>query len=235
MGESFGIWSLGADQQVMPYIDQANIACGFHAGDPEVIANTLLLAKKAGVEIGAHPGYQDKEGFGRRTMEYSAQQITNLVSYQIGAINQLCQLYGCKLSYVKPHGALYNTMMQNEQVFTAIVKAVSAGSLALMILARPDLSAYQKIAKQYNVELIHEAFADRSYDENGLLVSRSLAGAVLSDPDAIIKQVSLLKNQQGIETIDGQFIPLKVDSICVHGDNQAAIALIKNLQQLINS
>jgi len=235
MGESFGIWSLGADQQVMPYIDQANIACGFHAGDPEVIANTLLLAKKAGVEIGAHPGYQDKEGFGRRAMEYSAQQITNLVSYQIGAINQLCQLYGCKLSYVKPHGALYNTMMQNEQVFTAIVKAVSAGSLALMILARPDLSAYQKIAKQYNVELIHEAFADRSYDENGLLVSRSLAGAVLSDPDAIIKQVSLLKNQQGIETIDGQFIPLKVDSICVHGDNQAAIALIKNLQQLINS
>lgn len=239
MGESYGIWSLGADQQVMPFINQANIACGFHAGDPEVMVKTIQLAMKAGVAIGAHPGYQDKEGFGRRAMVYSASQITHLVRYQVGALSGLCALYGAELSYVKPHGALYNSMMQDVDVFTAIVKALSTGiqnqqNLALMILARPNLTAYQEIAKAHHVELIYEAFADRCYDEQGLLVSRQLPHAVLTDADAIIKQVSLLKNKQGIETHQGKFIPLQVDSICVHGDNEAAITLISTLQQLIN-
>lgn len=241
MGESYGIWSLGADQKVMPHINQANIACGFHAGDPDIMVKTIQAAKQAGVEIGAHPGYQDKEGFGRRAMVYSLQQITHLVAYQVGALSRLCQLYESELSYVKPHGALYNSMMQDVNVFTAIVKAVSNEAkhinnqqdLALMILARPNLTVYQNIAKAHHVKLIYEAFADRSYDEQGFLVSRHLPHAVLTDADKIIKQVSLLKDKQGIETHEGKFIPLQVDSICVHGDNDAAINLISTLQKLI--
>lgn len=240
MGESYGIWSLGADAKVMPYIQQANIACGFHAGDPEVMVKTLRLAKQHSVEVGAHPGYLDKEGFGRRNMVYSSEQITHLVSYQVGAMLGLCALQEVTLSYVKPHGALYNAMMQDIEIFTAIVKALAGFAkqgvnLALMILACPDLKDYQAIAQAHQVKLIYEAFADRRYDENGLLVARSQANAVLKEPQEIIEQVKQLKEQQGITTVNGEFINLKVDSICVHGDNESAIALIAELQQLIEA
>lgn len=235
MGESFGCWEIGADATVMPYIDQANIACGFHAGDPDVMVSTIKLAKEQQVQIGAHPGYDDKKGFGRRSIEHSSEQITYLVTYQVGALKALCELHNVTLDYIKPHGALYNDMMSNITVFKAIVDALSAFEkpLALMILARPDLQNYKTIAQQAGIKLIYEVFADRAYDAQGYLLSRNIAGSVLKEQAQIIEQVQGLVDKQTIKTVDGKEIKLQADSICVHGDNAQSIAVIKQLRQLL--
>ena len=235
MGESFGSWVIGADADVMPYIDQANIACGFHAGEPDVMVKTIKLAKKQQVQIGAHPGYNDKQGFGRRSIKHCYLQITHLVCYQVGALKGLCELHDVTLEYVKPHGALYNDMMADINIFKAIIDALTAFKkpLALMILARPDLQNYQKIAQQAGIKLIYEAFADRAYDDQGYLVSRTIAGAVLKDKQLILQQVKQLASKQTVQTINGKQIKLQVDSVCVHGDNSEAILLIRQLQQLL--
>ncbi|MFT6985053.1 MAG: UPF0271 protein [Psychromonas sp.] len=235
MGESYGAWEMGADQDVMPWVNQANIACGFHAGDPDVMVQTVQLAKKYNVQIGAHPSYNDKQGFGRRSIAHCYSQITPLVCYQVGALNALCSLHGKPLEYVKPHGALYNDMMADINIFTAIIDALVSFEipLALMILARPDLQEYQKIAEQAGIKLIFEAFADRAYDESGYLVARSQPGAVLNHADLIKKQVKQLIDRQTVSTLSGNEIKLKVDSICVHGDNSAGILLIQELQLLL--
>lgn len=235
MGESFGSWVIGADADVMPYIDQANIACGFHAGEPDVMVKTIKLAKKQQVQIGAHPGYNDKQGFGRRSIKHCYLQITHLVCYQVGALKGLCDLHDATLDYVKPHGALYNDMMADINIFKAIIDALTAFKkpLALMILARPDLQNYQKIAQQAGIKLIYEAFADRAYDDQGYLLSRTIAGAVLKDKQLILQQVKQLASKQTLQTINGKQIKLQVDSVCVHGDNSEAILLIQQLQQLL--
>lgn len=236
MGESFGAWKMGADAQVMPYIDQANIACGFHAGDPDVMVKTIELAKQYNVQIGAHPAYNDKQGFGRRSITHSNEQITRLICYQVGALQALCQLQGTALHYVKPHGALYNDMMADLDIFSAIVSALASFKqpLALMILARPDLQAYQEVAAKAGVTLHYEAFADRAYDDAGYLVSRSKTGAVLTNEDAIKEQVQQLVEKQTVKSINGNTVSINADTICVHGDNPAAIALIKELQGIIS-
>jgi UPF0271 protein len=235
MGESYGAWEIGADQDVMPWVNQANIACGFHAGDPDVMAQTIQLAIKYNVQIGAHPGYNDKQGFGRRSIAHCYAQITHLVCYQVGALNALCALQGKPLEYVKPHGALYNDMMADIRIFAAIIDALVSFKtpLALMILARPDLQAYHKIAEQAGIKLILEAFADRAYDETGHLVARSQKGAVLNSAELIKKQVKQLIDRQTVSTRNGKEIKLKVDTICVHGDNAAGILLVKQLQHLL--
>ncbi|WP_354623437.1 5-oxoprolinase subunit PxpA [Psychromonas sp. MME2] len=235
MGESYGAWNMGADAQVMPYIDQANIACGFHAGDPDVMSVTIALAKQYQVQIGAHPAYHDMQGFGRRSIAHSPAQITRLICYQVGALDALCALHGTQLAYVKPHGALYNDMMVDIGLFSAIIDALASFKqpLALMILARPDLQAYQKIAASAGVTLLYEAFADRAYDDQGYLLSRKEPGALLSDPALIKKQVQLLIDEQRVISVSGESIKLPVDTICVHGDNPVAIHLISELRQLI--
>ncbi|MGF1685497.1 5-oxoprolinase subunit PxpA [Photobacterium japonica] len=236
MGESFGCWSMGNDAAVMPWVDMANIACGFHASDPENMAATIALAVFRHVDIGAHPGYDDKVGFGRRSIPHSAAAITALVAYQVGALDALCQLQGAAVTYVKPHGALYNDMMQNETVYQAILSAVAglnqhrSAPLALMILARVDNQAYQQWADEQGVPLLFEAFADRAYDDEGLLVPRSQPNAVYHDPTQIRQQVALLARGT-VRTLSGNFLILQVDTVCVHGDNDASIALVKTLSE----
>ena len=233
LGESFGMWKKGLDEQVMPHIDMANIACGFHAGDADVMANTLALAKQHNVTVGAHPSYPDKQGFGRRSMAMSAQELINCLHYQIAAIDGMAAVHGLTLNYVKPHGALYNDMMRDERILESVMRAVASypKSLKLMILATNQADKHKEHASALNLELILEAFADRQYTDEGTLVSRNLAGSVHDKP-ALIAQVEQLIKHGTVTTRSGQQLTLNADSLCVHGDNEAGIALIQEIKTL---
>lgn len=239
MGESFGTWQMGNDHAVMPWIDMANIACGFHASDPDVMAKTVSWALSHQVDIGAHPGYDDKVGFGRRSIPHSLSSITQLVAYQAGALEAICQLQGGQLNYIKPHGALYNDMMGNKAIFEAIVKAVAGLNLnrqialKLVVLAKTDNRQYLKIAKRHHVELLQEAFADRGYDDSGSLVARTEPGAVYHDSAQIKQQVIELAEGR-VTTMSGKTLTLKADTVCVHGDNDESIATIAALHKVLN-
>lgn len=236
MGESFGCWEMGLDDAVMPWINMANIACGFHASDPDVMARTVQTAIEENVKIGAHPGYDDKIGFGRRSIPHSGLQISHLIAYQTGALQAICQLYGGEVEYVKPHGALYNDMMADEGIFSAIVEGIAnlSPQPALMVLAQVDNKPYQDIADQAGVKLIFEAFADRAYTPEGRLAPRSQAGAVYHSEQQIIKQVMQLANSGSVTTIDGSQLQLKADTVCVHGDNPESVATIEQLFKALN-
>ncbi len=233
LGESFGMWKMGLDEQVMPHIDMANIACGFHAGDADVMASTLSLAKKHKVTIGAHPSYPDKQGFGRRSMAMSEKELTNCLHYQIAAIDGMATVHGLTLEYVKPHGALYNDMMREEHTLNIVMQAVARypKPLKLMILATNQATKHKALASELGIELILEAFADRQYTDEGKLVSRALAGSVLEKP-ALLKQVKQLIEHGTVTTRSGQQLTLQADSLCVHGDNEAGIALIQEINAL---
>lgn len=239
LGESFGSWTMGLDASVMPHIDQANIACGFHAGDPLVMTKTLALAKKYNVCVGAHPGYPDLVGFGRRSMNCSSDEIIALVQYQIAAIDGMAKTQGLTLEYVKPHGALYNDMMAQRDILEAIIKAISAYQsaekpLRLMLQATTQLSEHKALARQYNVEVYAEAFADRCYDDDGKLLSRAKPGAVHCK-EKMLAQVVQLKEQGSVTTISGNILSLDVDSLCVHGDNIEGVQAIEEIKALIGS
>tara|TARA_B100000700_G_scaffold26962_1_gene25831 strand:- start:470 stop:1207 length:738 start_codon:yes stop_codon:yes gene_type:complete len=233
LGESFGMWKMGLDEQVMPHIDMANIACGFHAGDADVMAATLALAKQHNVTIGAHPSYPDKQGFGRRSMAMSDKELSNCLYYQIAAIDGMAAVHGLTLEYVKPHGALYNDMMSDERILNIVMRAVASypKPLKLMILATNLSAKHQAMANELELELILEAFADRQYTDEGKLVSRSLAGSV-HDKSALIAQVKQLLEHGTVTTRSGQQLALHADSLCVHGDNEAGIALIQEIKAL---
>lgn len=238
MGESYGPWAMGNDKVLMPWIDMANIACGFHASDPDVMAQTVEWALAHGVLIGAHPGYDDKVGFGRRSIPHSLSSITQMVAYQAGALNGICQLQGSQIAYVKPHGALYNDMMADKAIFEAIVKAIAGlnrqtSVIKLMILAKADTSIYEAIARRYQVQLLREAFADRAYDADGLLVPRSQPNSVYHAPEQIRLQVIQLARGFVI-TVEGNKLSLHVDTVCVHGDNHESIDMIASLHKMLN-
>ena len=236
LGESFGAWKMGLDDQVMPFIDQANIACGFHAGDPIVMKKTLLSAKSHNVVVGAHPSYPDLAGFGRRSMNLPAVEIIAIVQYQIAALAGMAENIDMPITYVKPHGALYNDMMANGHIRSAVMEAI-AGShlpLAFMLQATPDAETHRQEAEMFGLELIFEAFADRCYDDNGALLSRAKEGAVHSR-EKMLAQVSQLKNDGSVTTISGHRLELQADSLCVHGDNIDGVNAIQEIRQLINS
>ncbi|MBQ4833654.1 5-oxoprolinase subunit PxpA [Pseudoalteromonas sp. MMG010] len=234
LGESFGVWTMGLDSEVMPHIDMANIACGFHGGDPDVIARTLALAGEHKVTIGAHPSYPDQQGFGRRSMVLSSQELQNSLHYQIAALEGMAKVQGLTLSYVKPHGALYNDMMNDDAILHTVMQAVSSypSTLKLMILATQQSSKHRQQAKSLNLELLLEAFADRQYTATGQLVSRKLSGSV-HDKTALIDQVSQLLTSNSVTTRCNKKLVLNADSLCVHGDNEASIALIQDIKALI--
>ena len=175
LGESFGAWKMGLDDQVMPFIDQANIACGFHAGDPVVIKKTLLAAKRNNVQVGAHPSYPDISGFGRRSMKIPAVELIALLQYQIAALTGMASNLGIEVAYVKPHGALYNDMMADGHIRSAVMEAISEchQPLAFMLQATPDAETHREEARAFGLEVLFEAFADRCYDDSGALLSRS--------------------------------------------------------------
>ncbi len=233
MGESFGHWVMGNDAQVMPHIDMASIACGFHASDPQIMSKTVQLALSYDVQIGAHPSYPDRQGFGRRSIPMSADEITNMLIYQIGALKALCESHNAELRYVKPHGALYNDMQTNLTVFEAVLDAVSSFDLPLMTLAITDNQPLLDLADRYDVPLLFEAFADRRYQVNGQLASRTNSDAVLTSPDDILSQAQQIALYGKVRTIDGFTIPLEVDTICVHGDNPQSISVIEQIKHML--
>ncbi|MFV8816213.1 5-oxoprolinase subunit PxpA [Haliea sp. E17] len=235
LGESHGNWVMGMDAQVMPWIDQANIACGFHAGDPLTMRNTLALAAEHGVSVGAHPAYPDLVGFGRRSMALSEAEIIADLQFQVAALDGMAQSAGLQLAYVKPHGALYNDMMARAEVRSAILKAIASyyRPLPLMLQATAAAAEHRAEAELLGVGVLFEAFADRCYEDDGSLRSRRLPGAVHSR-EKMLEQVSLLLHEGVVITYSGMRLPLAADSLCVHGDNQEGVSAIRDIRALVD-
>ncbi len=234
LGESYGSWTMGLDQQVMPHIDQANIACGFHGGDPLTIRKTLQLARDHGVEVGAHPAYPDLVGFGRRSMNLSHDETVAALLYQMAALDGMAASIGTEMTYVKPHGALYNDMMAKSEVMTAIIDAIQGfhRPLRLVVQATPQWSEHRAMGEAANVTLAFEAFADRRYDDDGRLLARSKPGAVL-DRQSMLEQVLQLARQGTINTVNGQILALQADTLCVHGDNPEGVQAIREIREIL--
>ncbi|MBQ0755913.1 MAG: 5-oxoprolinase subunit PxpA [Amphritea sp.] len=234
LGESFGSWKMGLDEAVMPHIDQANIACGFHAGDPLVLQKTLTMAKENNVTIGAHPGYPDLVGFGRRSIKASAAELKAMVQYQIAAIDGMALTQGMALSYVKPHGAMYNDMMADASIRQTIMQAVAEyhRPLVLMLQSTPQFEQHLEEAKAAGIELWFEIFADRCYDDDGKLLARTKPGAVHTK-EKMLTQVKQLKEQGTVTTVSGHTLNLRADTLCVHGDNMDGVNAIEEIRELI--
>lgn len=233
MGESFGNWALGLDDQAMSHVDCANIACGFHASDPDVMRKTVALAVANGVRIGAHPGYPDLVGFGRRSMACSPQEVENLMLYQIGALEAFCRAEGTRIRYVKPHGALYNDMAKDMELLRAAMRAVVRydRELPLLVMSTANPQPVRELASEMGVTLWFETFADRAYDADGHLVSRRLPGAVHHDRDAIVAQAVALARGEALTVSDGSALKLPADTLCVHGDNAESVAAVKAIRE----
>lgn len=235
LGEGYGAWKMPQDQFIMPYIDMANIACGFHAGDPTVMQQTIQWAKSSNVSIGAHPSYPDKQGFGRRSMKIAPTELIAIIHYQIAALQGMANVQSMSLDYVKPHGALYNDMMQDIELFKLIVTAIRdfSPNLPLLIQSMPNWKDYKQIADAYQVNLIFEAFADRAYTDDGLLVSRQQPNALLPLSETL-EQVKNLVNNSRVNSESGSSLSLKVDTICVHGDSPHALEVVKSINKLLS-
>lgn len=229
MGESFGTYELGYDELAMPYVTSINVACGFHASDPDNMAKTVLLAKKHGVAVGAHPGYPDLVGFGRRSMALTPEEVKNAVIYQIGALDAFCKVAGVRLQHVKVHGALYNNAEKDLTVATAIAKAIKAvdPSLYMLCLANSQMGV---AAKQEGVPFVEEAFADRAYTEEGSLVSRKVEGSVIHDINEVVTRVVRMVTEKTVVAITGKVIPIQAQTICVHGDTPGAVDMVKAIR-----
>lgn len=237
VGESFGNYQLGLDEDVIPLISSANIACGFHAGDPAVMRQTVALARRHGVALGAHPGLPDLVGFGRRNMEVTLEEIKDLVTYQIGALQAVAALQGKRLQHVKPHGALYNMAVKNPDIWDAVAEVMAKldERLILFVLAGSDRTALESIGKLRGIRIAFEFFADRAYNTDGSLVSRKLPGAVIQDHEVVAAKVMKFVKEGRVKTIEGSEIELTAETICVHGDNPKALSLVKKIRETLKT
>ncbi|WBG63619.1 5-oxoprolinase subunit PxpA [Pseudomonas citronellolis] len=237
MGESYGAWRMGDDVHAMPLIDQANLACGFHAGDPLTLQRTVRLAVEQDVSIGAHPSYPDLAGFGRRHLSCSPEEVQALVLYQVGALDAFCRAAGTRVDYVKPHGALYNDLVRDDALLAAVLDACAAyrKGLPLMVLALADNRRELALADAADVPLMFEAFADRAYLPDGQLAPRRLAGAVHHEPQRILDQALAIARGEPFPDIDGNPLRLRADSLCVHGDNPESLAVLRRLRGLLDA
>lgn len=237
LGESFGSWQMGQDAQLMPYIDMANIACGFHASDPQTMQQTIALAEQHNLSIGAHPSYPDLVGFGRRSMKIAPVELQALLQYQISALQGMAALQGLDVTYVKPHGALYNDMMKDLELFRTICQSVAAFSqnLVLVIQALPDNDRFIEIANTFELTLKFEAFADRNYQDNGLLVPRSQPNAVINDLSLIKHRCQELQNTGTIYSVNNKPLKMQIDTLCVHGDHANAIEIARTVRQNLHA
>jgi UPF0271 protein len=235
VGESFGNYKLGMDEAVIPLISSANIACGFHAGDPGVMRRTVALARENEVAVGAHPGLPDLMGFGRRAMDVSLQEVTDYVTYQIGALRAFAAAEGVSLRHVKPHGALYNMAVKKPEIWEAVAVALAAvdPNLILFVLAGANRKSLEAIAERHGVRMAFEFFADRAYQPDGSLVPRTQAGAVIKDHDLAARRVLKMATTGTVACVDGTEIHLSADTICVHGDNPAALELVKKIREVL--
>lgn len=232
LGEGYGAWTMGDDAAMLAVVSSANVACGFHAGDPAGILSTLREAAARGVAVGAHVGYPDRVGFGRRPMDVAPADLEADVIYQIGALQGLARAAGTRVSYVKPHGALYNTIAHDARQAAAVIAGVRAvdPSLVLMGLAGAPVLAQAQAA---GLAVMAEAFADRAYQPDGQLVSRREAGAVLHDPALVAARMLRLATEGVIEAVDGSFLRLEAGSICVHGDSPGAVAMARQIRETL--
>jgi UPF0271 protein len=235
LGENAGSGHEGADAAVMPYIDQASIACGFHAGDPLTMRRTLVLAAQHGVAVGAHPAYPDREYFGRRSMQLDPEEIGANLHYQVAALEGMARSAGLSLTYVKPHGALYHDMMARAEVRGAVFQAMAYyhQPLKLMMQSTAHADTLEAEADASGVELLFEAFADRRYSDDGSLLPRDRVGAVL-DRESMLVQVEQLLTDTTVTSIGGRRLALRVDTICVHGDNPEAVNAVAAIRALVD-
>ncbi|MFY0657159.1 MAG: 5-oxoprolinase subunit PxpA [Neptunomonas phycophila] len=236
MGEAFGNWTMGLDEQIMPFVDQANIACGFHASDPLTMSKTVALAKQHNVTIGAHPAYPDLVGFGRRNMDIAPEELKAIIQYQVAALQGICAAQGVKVTYVKPHGALYNTMMKDFGVLETVMQSVNEldSSLVLMVMAVPEADEVKMLAQKYQLTLWFEAFSDRLYTDEGRLTPRKQPNAVHQSFDRIEQQVIELSEQGTLTTETGKHLAVHADTICVHGDGAHALEAVKRIRTVVN-
>lgn len=237
MGESFGAYIMGMDEAVIQHITSANIACGWHAGDPLVMDKTVKMAVDHNVGVGAHPGYPDLNGFGRRNMDCTADEIKNYVIYQIGALKAFCRVHGTKLCHVKPHGALYLTAVVNEDVARAVAEAIVSvdPELKFVALAGAKGEMMRRIGGEVGLKVVYEAFPDRAYTAEGNLVSRRLPGAVIKDPDKVAGRALAMAKEGIVIAVDGTAISLDVQTLCVHGDTPTAVELVKSIRKTLES
>lgn len=233
-GESFGVYKMGDDAAMLGIVTSANVACGFHGGDPEVMAETFRIAKENGVAVGAHPGFPDLAGFGRRRIPYSTGEIERIVAYQIGAAQALAAYAGHKITHVKPHGALSNVAMEDRDVARAIAKAIRAvdQDLAFLVVAK---SALEQAGVAERLNIVSEIFADRGYTDRGLLLPRGQEGAVLHDADAVAERVLAMVSEGALIASSGQRIPVPIHSVCVHGDTPNAVAMAKAVREKLEA
>ena len=226
LGESFGAYKIGLDEEVLEYVTSANIACGWHAGDPIVMRNTVETAYKKGVGIGAHPGFFDIMGFGRRNMILTPEEIKEYTIYQIGALYGFVKAVGGKMQHVKPHGAMYNMAAKDGEIATAIIEGIWEVDKNLIVLGLAG-SEMVKAAEKKGLRVANEVFADRAYNPNGTLVQRSLPGSMIKDKNIAISRVIRMVTEGKVTAINGEDLDIRVDSICVHGDNPEAAELAR--------
>jgi len=233
VGESFGNYQLGLDEKIIPLISSANIACGFHAGDPTVMKRTIAIAKEYGVAAGAHPGFPDLMGFGRRKMDASLDEIKNYVTYQMGALQAFAAAQGMALQHVKLHGALYNMAVEDMEIWDAVAEVIAAvdSGLILFVMAGPWRQDLEAIGARHGIRIAFEFFGDRAYNSDGTLVSRKLPGAVIHDQELVAEKVLKMVKEGKVVCIDGTEIEIAAETICVHGDNPAALELVRNIRE----
>lgn len=234
IGESFGRWELGDDKAMLDLVTSANIACGFHAGDPSTIARTARWSVERRVRIGAQVAYRDLAGFGRRFVDASKTELTDDIVYQIGGLQALAGAAGGRVTYVKPHGALYNTAVHHEEHAQAVVDAIVSVDPGLALLGLPG-SRLLALGEQHGLRVVREAFADRGYTPEATLVSRKEPGAVLHDPAEVAARVLRMVTDGHVEAVDGSVVSVDVDSVCVHGDSPAAIEMARAVRELLTS
>lgn len=234
LGESFGPWPMGDDDAMLSLVSSANIACGFHAGDPQVILKACRLAKERGVSIGAHPGFLDLQGFGRRPIHgLSAAEIESFVAYQIGAVQALATMAGGRVSHVKVHGAMSNMACEDDAMADAIARAIKAVDPKQIFVVLP-YSALQRAGERAGLTMAMELFADRAYEENGLLMSRKKPGSVIHDGAGAAQNVLAMVRNQAITTGSGKRLPTPVDTICIHSDTPGAVAIARDVRKALD-
>ena len=232
LGESFGAYKCGMDEEVLPHISSANVACGFHASDPMVMDATVALAAAQGVAVGAHPGYPDLVGFGRRSMSVSPVELKAMTQYQIGALEAFCRAHGVRMQHVKPHGAMYNMAARDMKLARAICEGVAAVNPGLILLGLSG-SCLVAAAAEVGLRCAREVFADRAYEEDGSLVARGKPGAMIDSEDEAIHRVIRMVREGRVRAISGRDIDVRADSVCLHGDGAHAVAFARRISDAL--
>jgi UPF0271 protein len=232
LGESFGRYTLGMDERIIPLITSANVACGYHASDPVVMDKTIQLAKKAGIGVGAHPGFPDLMGFGRRNMNVTPAEAKAYTLYQLGALDGFCKAQGVTMQHVKPHGALYNMAAKDYELSKAICEAIASYNKNLIVMALCG-GQLLRAAQDLGLRAASEVFADRGYEEDGTLVDRRKEGAMITDEDVAIARVVRMVKEGKVTAVTGKDIAIRADSVCVHGDGEKALAFVEKIRQAL--